>query len=368
MHYDVAVIGAGPAGSACAYRLARSGRSVVILERSAFPRTKVCGEYLSQSARTELEALGVAEAVQHQATLLRQIRIHAASRTVELPFAGGAWSLSRADLDALLCAHAESAGAVKITARAESFVQTAGGIQVAFRTDSGSEDTLLARTIVGADGMASAVARAFGLTKKSHGEARFALGGHYRGFGHLGQSIEMYVRGKSYFAINPLGSELANVMVIVPQKTLADWRGAIDERLQEAARELAGGRRAVDPVQLAGKRVAIGPLEHATHAAALPNIYLVGDAAGFLDPFTGQGVSLALRSAALATENILHGGADAHLRYAREHRKLFARRARIAGLVSTLLKAPWLTPLAARTLQGSPFLCERLMHAITAGA
>lgn len=365
MQYDVAVIGAGPAGSACAFRLAHAGRSVVLIERSAFPRTKVCGEYVSQSARRQLEALGVAETVQNHAAVVHQIRIHAGAQNVEFAFAGGAWSLPRADLDALLCAHAQSAGAVLMTARAESFVQTPGGIQVAFRTVSGSQDTLFARTVVGADGIGSSVARAFGLTKKSRGEARFALGGHYRGFGDLEQSIEMYVRGKSYFAINPLGGELANVMVIVKEKTLAEWRGAIDERLQETARELAGGRRAVTPVQLVGKRVAIGPLAHATRAPALPNVYLVGDAAGFLDPFTGQGVSLALSSAALAAEAILRGGHDAHLRYARAYLKRFASRARIAGLVSTLLKAPWLTPLAARTLQKSPYLRERFMRSIT---
>jgi flavin-dependent dehydrogenase len=336
------------------------------MERSEFPRTKVCGEYLGQSARAELEDLGIAGSVQNEASDLRQIRLHVKGQTVDLPFAGGAWSLARARLDSLLCSHAQAAGALLVTARAESFKRTGSGFTIGFRTASGSEDTLSAQTIVGADGMGSIVARAFGLTKKPRGPARFALGGHYRGFGHLDHNIEMYVRGKSYFAINPLGGELANVMVIVDQSTLAHWRGAIDERLQETARELAGGRREIDAVGLVGKRVAIGPLQHCTHAPARVGVYLIGDAAGFLDPFTGQGVSLALRSAALAAESIASGEDDAHLRYERKQRKLFAGRARVAGLTSALLATPWLTEVAARTLQQSPSLRTRLMHLVTA--
>ena len=365
MQCEVAVIGAGPAGSACAFRLARAGRKVVLFERSAFPRTKVCGEYLSEAARGELEALGIGEAVRARAAVLERIRVHARGHIVELPFAKTAWSLARAELDSLLCEHAMAAGATLITARVEKLQRTAHGIELTFRTASGTQDTMTARTVVGADGMDSVVARDFGLARKMRGAARFALGGHYSGFGSLDHSIEMYVRGTSYFAINPLGGEVANVMVIVEQKTLAEWRDAVDERLEQAASKLAGGRRTVQRVQLAGKRVAIGPLEHATRTAAVADVFLVGDAAGFLDPFTGQGVFLALRSAALAAEALIHRGADAHLWYAREHRKLFSARARIAGLVSALIKTPWLTPLAAHGLRHSALLRERLMHAVT---
>jgi len=365
MRYDVAVVGAGPAGSACALRLARAGRNVVIFERTAFPRTKVCGEYLSEAACVELQALGIADAVRKEASVLKGIRLHAHGSAVELPFARTAWSLARAGLDAILCEQAQAAGATVLTARVERLQRRASEVELTFRTPSGSEERLTVDTVVGADGMGSIVAREFGLTSKPRGTARFALGGHYTGFGALDQRIEMYVRGRSYFAINPLGDELANVMVIVEQKTLEQWRGAIDERLQETATELAGRRRTLHRVQLAGKRLAIGPLEHRTRTAGLPGVYLIGDAAGFLDPFTGQGVFLALRSASLAAESIVQGGAFSHVRYARAQRKLFASRARIASSVSALLKTPWLTMLAAHSLQRSSTLRERLMHAVT---
>ncbi|MFN2528552.1 MAG: NAD(P)/FAD-dependent oxidoreductase [Candidatus Baltobacteraceae bacterium] len=365
MRYDVAVVGAGPAGSACALRLARAGRNVVIFERTAFPRPKVCGEYLSEAACLELQSLGLAYAVRKEASVLKGIRLHARGSTVELPFARTAWSLARADLDALLCEQARAAGAAVISARVERLQRSASRIALAFRTPSGSEDTLSVDTVVGADGMGSIVAREFGLTAKPRGAPRFALGGHYAGFGGLDQRIEMYVRGRSYFAINPLGEELANVMVIVEQKTLQQWRGAIDERLQETSTELAGGRRTVNRVQLVGKRLAIGPLEHRTRTAGLPGVYLIGDAAGFLDPFTGQGVFLALRSAALAAESIVQGGRFSHTDYALAQRKLFASRARTANLVSALIKTPWLTMLATHSLQRSATLREQLMHAVT---
>jgi flavin-dependent dehydrogenase len=241
---------------------------------------------------------------------------------------------------------------------------------VQFRDASGTGTTLQSRIIVGADGIGSLVARSGGLAAPPAGPKRFALGGHYRGFGALDDSIEMYVRGKAYFAINPLGAGLANVMVIVNENDLHAWRDDVESHLRDAARDLAGGRRNVDDVQRAGNRVAVGPLEHRVRAAAKPGLYLIGDAAGFVDPFTGQGVFLALRTASLASKAILaelRGERNAYAAYARAHARLIRARKRIARLAGLLVQHPVLARLAAAALTRSAPLRRRLMQAV-AGA
>ncbi len=108
--------------------------------------------------------------------------------------------------------------------------------------------------------------------------------------------IEMYVTKEAYFAINPLSDELANVMIVVEQSSLHEWTGAIDANMEHVSLQLAAGKRAIGTVQRVGKRVAIGPLAHKVRSVARENVFLVGDAAGFIDPFTGQGVFLALHT------------------------------------------------------------------------
>ena len=365
MKCDVAVVGAGPAGSSCAYRLARAGYAVVIIEKSIFPRTKVCGEYVSAAARAQLNELGIGESVLGEAAVVRRIRLHTEGIQVELPFCEPAWSIARSDLDELLLAHALGAGVTCIFGRVEACIQTGGVNIITLRDPSGKQEDIEARVLVGADGMGSVVARDFDLSAPQRGQRRFALGGHYSGFGGLDQTIEMYVRGSSYFAINPLGEDIANVMVIVDEQRLHEWSGAIDERLQEAACELSAGRRNLQSIRLVGKRVAVGPLAYRTRAPAQRGVYLIGDAAGFLDPFTGQGVFLALKSASLAAGAIASESIGAHKTYNKAYRTLFSGRQRVASFVSTLIKTPGLRAVAAHNLRRSPRLRERLMQAVT---
>lgn len=363
---DVIVAGAGPAGSSCAYRLAKAGLNVAVIERAAFPRTKVCGEYLNAGAVGELERIGFDGL--RDALPLHGIRMYAHGAAVDLPFYGRAVALPRAVLDERLLDHARNAGVQLIGGRVEDLTRADGMWQLRFRDASGTGVTLQARVVVGADGIGSAVARACGLSRVPRGERRFALGGHYAGFGALDHTIEMYVRGKTYFAINPLDGETANVMVIVGEHELQAWRDDVDARLREAAHDLAGGKRDVGALELRGKRVAVGPLEQRVSAVAQPALYLIGDAAGFLDPFTGQGVCMALRTASAAAEAIvaeLRGARDASARYARAHARLMRARRRVAALAGLLARQPVLARFAAAQLGRSAPLRTRLMQAVS---
>jgi 2-polyprenyl-6-methoxyphenol hydroxylase-like FAD-dependent oxidoreductase len=369
---DAAVAGGGPAGAACALALARAGLAVTLVEQTAFPRRKVCGEYLNAGAVAALDRLGVLDRVRAHAFPLHGVRLMPAhAGTVELPFEHAALSCERSRLDATLLEAARDAGVTVVRARVTGVLREGtrvAGLRV--RDDGGAQSELRARWTVGADGCGSAVARAAGLTRRSWKRPRFALGGHYTGFGAFDGFIEMYVGGGAYFALNPLGDARANVMVVVAKRQLEAWSRAVDAGIAGKAAELGRGRRSFAEAQLDGPRAAIGPLAHDVRAPIAEGLVLAGDAAGFLNPFTGQGVFLALTSAESAAAAIVASArertreADAFAGYARARRDDFAARSRVSGLVSALVDLPPLARRAAARLARSPQLASTLVDAL----
>jgi 2-polyprenyl-6-methoxyphenol hydroxylase-like FAD-dependent oxidoreductase len=369
---DVVVVGGGPAGSATALRLARAGVSVTLLERTPFPRRKVCGEYQNSGAVEALDELGVLAQIRGAAGSLRGIRLRAAGATpVVLPFTQAALACDRATLDAVLLDAASQAGARVVRGRVEALLFERGRVTgVAYRDGSGERRDVRARFVAGADGAGSIVARKLNLTRPAAREPRFAIGGHYHGFGDLDGFIEMYVGDGAYFAINPLDAARANVMVVVPHAALERWSADVDGGVRDKAAELGGGRRSFAGVQRIGERVSIGPLAHRVRSPIAPGAVLVGDAAGFLNPFTGQGVYLALTGAEAASAAILaalhdrRSEAAALRRYAvRRLRDFRARRALCALLTALVDNAPLARRAAAR-LARHPVARDAIVDAI----
>lgn len=369
---DAVVAGGGPAGSACALLLARAGLCVTLVERATFPRRKVCGEYLNSGAVAALGRLGVLDDVRRHAFALRGVRlVPAGAPPVELPFTHGALACERETLDAILLRAAVYAGVTVVRGRAEDVLRDRDRIDGLWvRNDDGTAYELRARWTVGADGCGSLVARRAGLAAPAWGTPRFAVGGHYTGFGELGGFVEMYVGAGAYFALNPLGHDLTNVMVVVPKAALAKWSRLVDEGVAGKAAELGRGHRSFAGAQRQGTRAAAGPLAHNVRAAAGVGVLLAGDAAGFLNPFTGQGVFLALTSAEQAASTILASAADrtregsAFASYARERRADLAARKRLSAAVGRLIGVAPLARRAATNLARRPALGETLVGAL----
>ena len=312
MSPDVLVVGAGPAGSATALLLARRGWSVRILERSAFPRTKPCGECLSPGAVAAVARLGLLQQVRSLAPAEIEgweVRSGEASGRGRFPAAcGKGLALPRSLLDMAILSAARVAGAEieeGVTVRSVGPPDAGRGRVLEVRSALGEPATYSGRVLVGADGLRSVVARATGGPRRPPRLRKLSLtlriGGRRASsdLGLLALSDDVTV---GLAPVSAAGN-LWNLTLVVSSKrwgraVAADPLGVALEQARRARLDWTEGPRV-----LAGPW-ASGPFDRPMRAVAAEGILLVGDAAGYYDPLTGQGIYRALRSAELAARAI----------------------------------------------------------------
>jgi flavin-dependent dehydrogenase len=287
MIYDVAIAGGGPAGLAAAIRAAQRGLSAVVLERSEAPPDKACGEGLMPSGARELSLLG-AEIGESQP--FRGIRYLQEQTVVEARFRGGeGLGIRRTVLSRALAQRARALGAELRRATVESARALPESIEV--QTGDGLVE---ARLLVAADGLHSSLRRAAGLDGPADSRPpRFGVRRHYRVEPwadlvevHWNEGVEAYV--------TPVGPRSVNVAFLT-------GRGAgFDEllaRFPALQARLAGA-------QPESEARGAGPLLQRVRARHADRLALLGDAAGYVDAITGQGLSLAFAGAALLMESL----------------------------------------------------------------
>ncbi len=372
---DAVVVGGGPAGSALAALLARRGHDVLLLDAARFPRDKVCGEAVSPEAWRLLEATGAADRVRSLAPHpLRGMRLVSPDGTSfrgeyrgrERPgFAVRRLALDEALLDAARDAGAEVREGVGVTGLLREGEAVAGVLAEV----AGETRPLRARVTAGADGRRSVVARTLGLLREHPRMRRFAVRGHWDDVQGLEDVGEMHVGVGGYCGVAPLSPTLANVAFVLDRSEMAPaagnlegfYRDSLRRRWPRLAERLWHARLFEAPR-------AIGPLALVCRAVTAAGAVLVGDAAGFYDPFTGEGVTLALRTAELAAEAI-HTALQRPeapplprlVAYERSRRAATRDKFRFNRLLQVAVGRPDVANAVARRLARRPDLADRLV-------
>ena len=311
---EVIVVGGGPAGASTAHSLARAGINVLVLDRARFPRDKTCAEYLSPQASRILSDMNVLDEIERSSPAhLAGMRVRApngehvdgefTSTHGFHPFRDYGLAIRRTVLDAIVLNGARAAGArVEELARVTDVIKDeAGRVNGVTVIEAGGKPRhLTSRFVVGADGLRSVVGKRLGLTHTSHFfPKRLALVAHYRNVRNVGALGEMHVDHKGYFGIVDVGGGLMNVAVVVPisrARQIGEGRRKFFDQWIASRPHLAD--RFVGAERVTDVR-ATGPFATVSRPAWALGAALVGDAAEFFDPFTGEGMYAALRGGEL---------------------------------------------------------------------
>jgi flavin-dependent dehydrogenase len=379
MRWDAIVVGAGPAGSATAALLARGGLAVLILEKTidGLP-AKICGEYLSPGCLPILRRLGALAALSEMSRPLYGMMLRTASGSVlRASYTAAApptetrlhgLSLSRALLDPLLLdlavksgAEVESGFQVGDVRRDGPLVEVAGRLR-------GCATCRSARVVIGADGRHSAVARRLGAVRRHPWLDKMALVAYVTGVEREDEWAEVFLGPDRYAILNPMADGVTNVGVVVNRR---DLRRGEDPRqsLWAMATRIPGLDSRLRHARFSASPRCVGPLAHRAAVLAARGTLLVGDAAGFLDPFTGEGVYAALRSAELAAQHVLAdwtsaGPAPETLAgYAREWTQEFESKFRFATHLQRAIRHPKLADWLVAGLSRRSGLSATLLRA-----
>ncbi len=312
------VVGGGPSGAAAAYWLAEAGHQVVVLEKSRFPRDKTCGDGLTPRAVRQLHDMGLAGPLGefHRFAGLRSVA-HGITLELEWPrhpdFPPYGYVVPRRDLDEMVAEAAVKAGATLWQATEAVAPLVEGGLVVGARAkgkDTGALQDVRGRYLLVADGANSRFGRALGTARARRYPLGMAIRGYYRSPGHDQDWIESHLdlrdrKGDAlpgYGWIFPVGDGTVNVGVGL-LSTFRDWKAVNTSHLMEAFVEMAPAHWGLSPGTATciptGGRL---PMGNSVEPSAGPTWLVVGDAAGAINPFNGEGIAYAYETGRIAAE------------------------------------------------------------------
>ncbi len=332
--YDAIVVGAGPAGSVCAARLAGAGRKVLVLEKSRFPRDKVCGDCLNPSVWPIIERLGLSERLLARPHVVaREVSFHGMRQSpLRFPIPDSREIvIKRSDLDALLVERARECGA--------EFLDGTSALRIAKSwTVETTRGVYSAPMLFAADGRNSTLARSIGSLPEARRE-RIAIQCHCPRPPWHGDEVRMLFYPEGYGGTAAVTDDEITLCLVANPKDLARVRARA-----EADFDL--------PESTAWRTIA--PLARADAAvAARDGLFLLGDAARVVEPFTGEGIYYAMRSAELAADTVL-SAPDPETAYRRAHAEMYRGRLWVNRLSRLAGSHPRVTSMALRALRAWP--------------
>jgi flavin-dependent dehydrogenase len=346
---------------------------VVLVDEARFPRDKICGEGISPEAWRLLTRMGADAAVRAlRPWAVRGMKLTSPDGTSFQGEYGGqrepGFAVRRLCFDRALLEAARAAGVeVREGVKAKGVLLRDGvvrGVTVARDGSGGGSEEIDARLVVAADGRRSVVARRLGLLRPHPSLRKFAVRGYWSGVQGLTEHGEMHVTRGGYCGVAPLGETEANVTFVLDHADMREAGGDLD---QFYLRTLARWPRLVERLEeadLQGRARAIGPLALEARQVSGPGVVLVGDAAGFYDPFTGEGVTLALRGAELASDvahrALIAGSADLR-EYDRLRQEATRDKFRLNRLLQRIVAWPGLANAVAKRLARRRDLADQLV-------
>jgi flavin-dependent dehydrogenase len=339
---DLLVVGGGPAGLATAIRARLRGLSVTVLDRSRPPIDKACGEGLMPDAVVRLREIGV----EPRGLPFRGIRYFDGEIAAEglFPHAGGL-GVRRTELHQALVRRAEEVGVdLRWGVKAE-------GLGAGVETDQG---TFTARWIVGADGLRSQVRRWAGLEGGEGSFHRFGVRRHFA-MAPWSDFVEVYWGPGCEAYVTPVAVDEVGIALL-----WSEGKTGFDDLLDR----IPALRARIANARPSSRDRGTGPLHQRVRAVRRGNVALVGDAAGYLDAITGEGLAVALHESAALVEALT---AEDLNRYESAHRRINRLPNFMTGLVLALERRPRLRTRAVRALAAEPALFSRLLgiHART---
>lgn len=365
--WDVAVIGAGPAGSMAAREAARKGLSVLLVDKEDFPRAKVCGCCLNRAALAELETVGLgALPARLGARPLRTLRLATGKNQALIPLPSG-MALSRNRLDAALAEEAVREGASFLPGTTALLLDppepTGRRVVLRQKTETGH---VQARLVLAADGLKGTSIQRNALPQVLRRSSRIGAGAI------LPDGPTFYEPGTIYMACGK-GGYLGLVRL---EDGRLDAAAAFDPGF---VRKSGGPGKAAEALLVRTGFPALEnlatldwsgtpPLTRRSLFPAGDRLFLLGDAAGYVEPFTGEGIAWALASARAVGRLALQAARGWTPALAQEwaslHRQLFVRRQRVCRWTAEGLRHPLLTRMAVTLLARSPRWAAPFVRAV----
>jgi flavin-dependent dehydrogenase len=369
---DVAIVGAGPAGALAAAILARAGLTVRLFDRARFPRHKLCGDTLNPGALDVLRRHAALETlIAKSAPIHGMVVTGPGGARVTGEYGGGiaGRSITRRVFDQWLVEQAIAAGACfeDGVAIREAAIRDGRVAGVIVGGSGGRPLTHAARIVIAADGRRSTLAVARGLSAQPRRRRRWAIGGYFRDVDGMTPFGEMHVRRGHYIGVAPLPNGVTNACLVLPHR-----RGdaplvrpdQILQRFLRSDRVLQARFERATPIDPA---VMLGPMAVEALAAGEPGLLLAGDAAGFVDPMTGDGMRFAFVGAELAAgvaQQALDGSVSidrAHLELGDRRRRAFGNKLRFNRALRALVASPVNLTIAAAAAKTWPSVFARMI-------